>query len=49
MTMEVFTGKEEAVHIVHMAVNHVAGAIGMREVIGEGIEIDSGAEFEDGV
>ena len=35
MTMKSMASKEEAVHVVHVAVDHVAGAIGIWEVIGD--------------
>ena len=46
MTMKSIARKEETVHFVHMAVDHVAGAIGIWEVIGDDKGVGLEAELE---
>ena len=49
MTVKGFARKEEAVHVVHMAVDHIAGTIGMGEVIDDGKEVGLETELENGI
>ena len=49
LTVEAFAGKKETVHIVHVAVDHVAGAMSLWEAVGDGIEIGVYTELENSV
>ena len=49
MAVEISASKEKAVHIIHMAVKHIAGAISLREVISKSIKVNLETEFENGI
>ena len=49
MTMKSMSSKEETVHVVHVTVDHVAGAVGIREVIGDDKGVGLEAELENSV
>lgn len=49
MTVEAFAGEKETVHIAHGAVDHIAGAMSLWEVVGDGIEIGVFTELENSI
>ena len=49
MAVETLAGKKEPIHIVHVAVDHVTGAMSLWEIVGIGIEIGVHAKLENSV